>query len=153
MRLNRTKRSGVSVIECAVVYPLVLLFSLGLVVGAFGVFRYQEVASLARRAARYASVHGTQYAKDTGNPAATPADIYNNAIVPYAVGLDTSKIVYSVTYSSADNQPRPYSTTIVNGDIVATGNTVTVTVQYQWIPEAFFGGVTLSSTSVMPMSY
>ena len=34
------------------------------------------------------------------------------------------------------------------------GNTVTVTVSYDWVPEALLGtGVTLSSTSVMPMSY
>jgi hypothetical protein len=32
-------------------------------------------------------------------------------------------------------------------------NTVTVTLTYTWVPEAFLGGVTLSSTSVMPMSY
>jgi hypothetical protein len=30
---------------------------------------------------------------------------------------------------------------------------VTVTLTYNWVPEAFAGGVTLSSTSVMPMSY
>jgi hypothetical protein len=36
---------------------------------------------------------------------------------------------------------------------VATRNTVTVTLTYQWIPEAFFGGITLRSTSVLPMSY
>jgi hypothetical protein len=30
---------------------------------------------------------------------------------------------------------------------------VTVTVTYQWLPEAFLGGVTLSSTSSMMVSY
>ena len=34
----------------------------------------------------------------------------------------------------------------------AQGNTVTVTLTYQWIPEGMFGGMTLSSTSVMPMA-
>ena len=34
-----------------------------------------------------------------------------------------------------------------------TALTVTVTLTYRWVPEAFLGGVTLSSTSVMPMSY
>jgi hypothetical protein len=119
-------------------------------VGALGIFRYQELASVARRAARYASVHGTDYAKDTGNPAATPQDIYNNAIQPYAVGFNLNQLSYAVTWN-ASNQP--YQATIVNNYPVANRNTVTVTVTYQWIPEAFLGGITLRSTSVQPMSY
>ncbi len=39
-----------------------------------GIYRYQQVASLAREGARYASVHGSQYAADTGNAAATASD-------------------------------------------------------------------------------
>jgi hypothetical protein len=150
MRINRQPRSGTSVVECALVYPSVMLFVLGLLVGAAGIMRYEEVASLARRGARYACVHGTQYAKDTGNPAATPTDIFNNAIVPYAVGLNSAHLSSAVSYNASNN---PYRTSIVNGNIVATGNTVSVTVTYQWIPEAFLGGITLQSTSVMPMAY
>jgi hypothetical protein len=150
VRLNHQLRKGTSVVECAVVYPSVMLFVLGLLVGAAGILRFQEVASLARRGARYAVVHGTQYAKDTGNPAATPADIFNNAIAPNAVGLNPANLSYSVSYQSSNS---PYSTSIVGGDVVAIGNTVSVTVTFQWIPEAFLGGITLQSTSVMPMAY
>jgi Flp pilus assembly protein TadG len=150
MRLRSRRRLGTTVMECAVIYPLVFLLVIGLVVGACGIFRYQEVASLARRAARYASVHGTDYAKDTGNPAATPTDIYNNAIVPNAVAFNLSNLNYSVTWNASNS---PYQPTIVNNYPVAVRNTVTVTVTYQWIPEALFGGITLSSTSVEPMSY
>src|SRR3954451_16068419 len=102
MLLHRTARRGTTAVECALVYPLVFMFCLGLVVGAMGVFRYQELASLARRGARYASVHGYQYSKDTGNPAATPADVYANAIDPYAVGLDKSQLGYSVTWNKSN---------------------------------------------------
>jgi Flp pilus assembly protein TadG len=137
-------------VESAIIYPLTLLLILGLVVGAAGIFRYQQMAHLAREGARYAIVHGTQWAKDTGNTAAAPADIYNNAILPNAVGLDTTQLSYTVTWNTSN---APYNTTIVNGQIVATGNTVSVTVSYQWIPEAFLGGLTLGSTSVMPMAY
>jgi hypothetical protein len=35
----------------------------------------------------------------------------------------------------------------------ATGNKVRVTVSYRWLPEAYLGGITLSSTAEMPMSY
>ncbi|HYT92451.1 MAG TPA: TadE family protein [Gemmataceae bacterium] len=150
MRLNACRRSGTTAVECALVYPTVFLFTLGLIVGAAGIFRYQEVSSLARRAARYASVHGWQYSKDTGYPAVTPDDIYNNAILPNAIGMDLSKLTYSVSYASGNGQT---VTRVVNGVIIATTNTVTVTVSYQWVPEGFLGGITLSSTSVMPMSY
>jgi type II secretory pathway pseudopilin PulG len=133
-----------------VIYPITFLLLLGLVIGAMGMFRYQETAHLARQAARYASTHGAQWAKDTGNPPVTANDIYNNAIAPNAVALDPSLLTYSVSYNTSN---APSHTNIVNGDIVATTNTVSVTVTYQWVPEAFLGGITLSSTSVMPMSY
>jgi Flp pilus assembly protein TadG len=150
MRLNHPKRAGVTVVESAVVYPAVFLLVVGLLVGSWGVFRYQELASLARRATRYASVHGTQYELDTRNKAATPEDIYNNAIAPYAIGFDTSRLTYSVTWNQ-DNAP--VHMTNVNGSVTAVRNTVTVTVNYRWLPEAFLGEIQFSSTSVMPMSY
>ena len=150
MRVKRHERTGVTAVECAIVYSPVLLLVIGLIVGALGVFRYQEVASLARRASRYAAVHGTQYAQDTKNPAATPTDIYNTAVQPNAVSLDQSKLSYSVTYNR-DNSP--YYTTVIDGRVVATANIVTITINYQWIPEAFLGGVMLTSTSSNPMAY
>ncbi len=55
-------------------------------------------------------------------------------------------LTYSVTWNSSNSQ---FHT--VSGNKVA--NTVTVTVTYHWIPEAFLGGITLSSTSVCVMSY
>jgi Flp pilus assembly protein TadG len=137
-------------VECALIYPLTFLILLGILVGACGVFRFQETAHLAREAARYASTHGTQYAKDTGNTAATPTDIYNNAIAPNAVCLDPSQLSYTITYNSSNS---PYTTTTVGGDVYATANTVQVTITYQWLPEYFLGGLTLSSTSSTPMTY
>ena len=150
MRLQRHDRAGMTVVESAVVFPVTFLLILGLLVGGLGVFRYQEMATLARRAARYAAVHGAQYARDTGKPAATPDDIYNNAIKPYAVSLDLTKLAYSVSYN-ADNSPATVS--VQNGTVVNVTNTVTVTVSYNWVPEAFLGGITLTSTSVLPMAY
>src|SRR5579872_4875653 len=125
MRLNRSRRRAVTMVECALIYPVTLLLVLGLVVGAAGIFRYQELASLARRAARYASVHGAQYAKDTGNPAATPTDIYNNVIAPNATAMDMSQLSYAVTWNT-DNYMY-HSTIGSNNTLIITGNTVTVT--------------------------
>ena len=65
--------------------------------------------------------------------------------------LNESNLHYSVSYNAAN---RAASSFIQNGDVKLQNNTVTVTVSYDWVPEALLGtGVTLSSTSVMPMSY
>ena len=101
MRVRRTPnppRRGVQAVDAAIVLPVVIMLTLGTCSTAMGVYYYQLVATLAREGARYASVHGTQYAADTGNSAATPADIYNNAILPMAVGLNLnlSNLTYAV---------------------------------------------------------
>ena len=137
MLASPRRRRGTHVVECAVVFPVTFLLLFGLIIGALGVFRYQEVASLAREGSRYASVHGYQYQLTTGRPAATAADVFNNAIEPRAVILNPSQLSYSVTWNPDNRQ----------------GSTVTVKVNYQWVPEAFLGGLTLSSTSTTPISY
>ncbi len=150
MRLQRLKRNATTLVECAVVYPVTFLLLLGLVVGALGMFRYQQVASLARETARYASVHGTHYAKDAGTTAPTPTNIYNAVIATESVALDLSQLSWSITYGTDNN---PFHVVIVNGNVTPVTNTVQVTLSYRWVPEAFLGGVTMTSTSVMPMSY
>ena len=60
MRRAPQRRSGATLVECAFVYPTVFLLFVGLLVGAAGIFRYSQLASLTREAARYASVHGAQ---------------------------------------------------------------------------------------------
>ena len=150
MRLsNSTNRSGATAVEVAVIGPVVFFILLALIIGGIGIFRYQELASIAREASRWASVHGYQYQQDTGNPAATAPDVYNNVIAPNAVILDLSQLSYSVTWNT-DN--RPYNTIIVNNQWVPVRNTVTVTLTYQWIPEMYLGGYTLTSTSTVPVT-
>ena len=150
MRLNSNRRKGSAVVESALVYPIVFLLTIGFIVGVMGVFRYQEVATLSREACRYASVHGTEYGKVTGVTPPTPAEIYTNVIQARAVALDPSQLSYSITYNQSNG---PVAAKIVNNDVVYSTNTVTVVVTYNWIPEGFLGGITLSSTSSMPMSY
>ena len=151
MRRAPQRRSGTTVVECAFIYPVFFLLLLGLLVGAAGIFRYSQLASLTRETARYASVHGAQYAKEMKVTAPTPDDIYNNVVLPMAVGIDTSQLNYSITYNTSNF---PYHTILdANNNVIPVQNSVTVTLTYRWIPESFLGGVTLSSTSVMPMSY
>jgi Flp pilus assembly protein TadG len=155
---RRQPRRAATAVECAVVYPIVFFLILALVIGAMGVFRYQEVASLARETSRYASCHGGLYAKEN-NTNVSSSDIYNNVIVPRTVSLDLTQLSYSITCNrptavSWDTYNFPYHTIINgNGDILPVQNTVSVTITYHWIPELYLGGVTLSSTSVMPMNY
>jgi Flp pilus assembly protein TadG len=138
------------VVEFAIVAPVTLLLIIGIIVAGLGIFRYQTVAMMAREASRYASVHGSDYAAQTGNAAATADSVYTNAILPYATGLDTSKITYTVTWNTS-NAPARAAT--VNGQSVRVANTVTVTVNYNWIPEAYLNGITLSSSSTAVMSF
>src|SRR5262245_48204165 len=133
---SRARRAATAV-EFAFIAPVLMLFVLGLVVGAVGIFRYQEVAALAREGSRYASVRGAKYQQVTGNTAATPQDVYDNAIKANAAALDLSQLTYSVTWSPDNRQ----------------GSYVIVQCNYQWIPEAFLGGITLSSTSKVRISY
>jgi len=143
------RRRGATAVEFAVTCPIVFFLLLSTMVGGLGVFRYQQTAELAREAARWASVHGGQYAEETGNPAATAADIYNAAIKPGAVALNLSKLSYQVTWDKS-NMPldaeESYET--------PKGNTVTVKVTYQWFPEIYLiGPYNLTSTSTAQMIY
>ena len=148
-RRQRRQRSGAVVLESALAYAITFLLVLGLVVGGMGVFRYQEVAALAREGARYAAVHGAQYADETGNAAATAQDIFQTAIRPKAIGLNPDYLTYSVTWKNS-NRPLTVTTDYER----PSGNTVSVTVTYQWLPELFFGSaITLSSTSTVQMAY
>lgn len=168
---NRTarRRRGASMVENAIVITILLLFILGTVVLGLGVFRYQQVATLAREGARYASVHGSVYANE--NPSVTPnpvtaADI-DAQIRSRAVGLDPAALQINVQMVTATGTPgwdasggAVYST-ITPPPPSGSGrqrNAVRVTVRYNWQPELFSflnvpNLVVLESTSVMPMSY
>lgn len=148
-RVVPPRRSGFAATESVVVLPTLFFLILATVVGGYGIFRYQQLAMLAREGARYASVHGGLYQQETGNAAATPQDVYNNAIVPYATNLDLAQLTYSVSWN-ANNMP----SSVRRNYEKPTGNTVTVTVRYNWFPEVYLvGPIALSSTSTMPMSY
>jgi len=137
MRISKPARGGAVTVEFAITAAATLLILFGNIVGALGIFRYQEVASLARQAARYASVHGSGYTKVTGQPAATADSIYKQAVLPKAVLLDPAKLQVDVAWAP-NNKP---------------GSLVTVTVKYNWVAEAIFGSVTLKSSATQQMSY
>jgi Flp pilus assembly protein TadG len=141
------KRRGATVVELAAVAPILMLLIFGLVIGGLGVFRYHQVASLAREAARHAAVRGSEYARETGKPAATQDSIRKEVVEANAAGLDPALLTCTVSWDKS-NAPKA-----VNADQSATTNVVTVTVTYKWLSEAYFGGITLTSTSKVPMSF
>jgi Flp pilus assembly protein TadG len=142
-------RRGTTSVEFAVTCPIVFFLVLATMIGGLGVFRYQQMASLAREGARWASVHGGLYEKETGQPAATAADVYNKAIVPAASTLNLNYVSYEVTWNTSN---MPLS---VHEDVqTPKGNTVTVKVTYQWFPGLFLvGPYTLTSSSTAQMMY
>jgi Flp pilus assembly protein TadG len=144
------RRTGAILVENGFVLIITILMSLGLVVVGLGVSRYQQVAALAREAARWASVHGGQFAQDTGQSAATPSSVKSQVIPAYSAGLDPNFITnFTVTWDDPSEMPTYFDST----NKVWKSNAVHVTITYQWVPEAFFGGVTMTSTSEMPMAY
>lgn len=149
---QRSRRLAITVVECAVVYPITFLLTLVMIMGALGVFRLQEAAWLAREGARWASVHGRDYAVENGQSQTTASDVYTNVIQPKGVMFDPSRLTYSVTWANSSQRPI-YLDPTTTPTYQPRRNWVRVTVTYQWIPEAYLGGVTLSSTSEMPITY
>ena len=145
----RQRRKGTTAVEFAVTCPIVFFLLFSTFVGGLGVFRYQQVASLAREGARWACVRGGQYEKETGKPAATPEDVYNEVIQPAAATLNEEHLNYEVTWDKS-NMPLQ----VIDDVQEPFGNTVTVTVTYQWFPEMYvIGPFTLTSSSTAQMMY
>lgn len=148
-RAPHAPRRGALALESAFTLSVLFFLLLSIVIGGYGIFRYQQLALLAREAARYASVHGGLYAEETGSNAAAQQDVLTNAVLPLATNLDPASLECSVSWST-NNMPS-HMTADYEKPVT---NTVTVTLTYQWLPELFRAGpVTLSSSSTVPMSY
>jgi len=149
-RHRHDQRRGAALVEAALVYPVLWLLIIGVIVGGLGVVRHNQVALLAREGSRYASVRGAGYAKPlseggTGSTAATTTTI-QDYVRGKAAGLDTTQVTVTTTWNTSNALTHTSGSSTIQ-------NTVSVTVSYPWIPEAYFGGVTLTSTSVTTMSY
>jgi len=99
----------------------------GLSVG-MGLYRYQEVAHLARESARWASLQDASQR--------TPAQILDKVVRPKAVGVDPDALTISTSPSEPDM--------------------ATVTITYSWTPEAYvvyLGTHTLRSTARARIAY
>jgi Flp pilus assembly protein TadG len=161
------KRRAASVIEAAVVLPITFTLLLAIMIGGIGIIRYQQMAFIARETARFASVHGAQYAKK--NAGAIAAGTLPNVDAAYlvnyakskAAALDPSQLQVAISITvikpaataagatetvdwdnTIENQDRsPYSAwTDTSTDPPSNKqvcNTVTVQVTYRWSPGLF----------------
>ncbi|HJZ53871.1 MAG TPA: TadE/TadG family type IV pilus assembly protein [Gemmataceae bacterium] len=156
MLQRRVRRSGATLVEGALIYPVVFLVTLGLVLLGIAVFRYQQVAHLAREGARWAAVHGARYSEENPTlPPGTPDNIFEYGIKPRAAGLDLKPSDVTVVWT--DSNAQTSSVVVIDPmsgkpRIQTKANTVAVTVTYSW-NTGLFGTIPVSSTSVMTMSY
>ena len=163
---TRSRRRGALTVEFAITSSVTFLIILALIIGGLGVFRYHEVAHLAREGARFASTHGGRYAlagmpASTGVPAISSNTDLQNYLLPRASLLDPNHTQSSISWSAPSSIVPSNIPYYVDTDpsLVPPGqktirNYVTVTVTYQWMPDLFLvGPITLTSSSTMPMSY
>lgn len=157
-------RRGATVVEVAFVLPVTLLLIVGLMIGCLGVFRSNQLAELARAAARYASTHGSQRERE-GHGTTTRQNIIDAAITPRAASLsplivqidivlpDGSTVAWDDS-SWAGPPARDRNVTLLDDQGSSKMNRVRVTVRYVWLAEAFLSGpITLTSTSEQVMCY
>jgi Flp pilus assembly protein TadG len=136
--------------EAALVLPVYFFMILGMVFGGLSVYRYQQVAEVAREGARWASVRGADNARPvdkggTGKPIATVSDVYNKGMKHAAVSFDKSNVAISGSGCTSD----PFQFTVTWSDAnQKKGTTVTVMVKYKLL-----SGVYVSSTSTMVIAY
>ncbi|MCI0460168.1 MAG: pilus assembly protein [Gemmataceae bacterium] len=152
----RGRRAGATVVEFALIGPMLLVLVLGFAVLATGVYRYQQIAYLAREGTRYASTHGAQYRADNrlppGDQATWTQEIRDQAILPQSTALNPQQVTVTASWSTGNNQANAGASTTSFQS--TTPNTVTVTVTYRWVPEAFIPGYfILRSTATAPMAY
>jgi Flp pilus assembly protein TadG len=152
MRLIRrqTRRRGATLVEIAVILPLMLLLMLAAIDTASGVYRYQQVATLAREGARYASVHAGMYSVEKSKPVATADETKTKAVVPRAANLDPAQIICTLTWVHGSSYPWSVSNDMGGRKT----NSVRFTVTYPWKSLFLLGNtITLTSTSEMTISY
>jgi hypothetical protein len=134
-KLSRQSRSrrGATIVEMAVVGPLAFLMVIGLMIGALGIFRYNQVAALAHEGARWAAVRGRNFERINHRKPITADEVRSNVIVPRAAGIDLNRLVCTMNLDKGRS-------------------VVSVTVSYLWLPEAYFGKLTLSNTATTLVS-
>jgi len=151
-KTRRNRRRGAYLVEFAIVLPVVIFMILGIVVMSYCVNTYQQLAGLARIGARYAAVHGADYARENNQARATAASVRANVVLPYSVGLDPNSLTVAVSWNDPNEAPKYPNPAFGDGRPLI--NIVTVTLTYQWQTSLMnIGPYTLTATSHQYMQY
>jgi hypothetical protein len=150
MRLQEQRKRKASVlVEVALIMPVLVLIVAMAADVVSGVFRFHQVATLAREGARYASVHAGQYSADTGTPLLTGDQLKTSVMLPMSIGLIAANLSCQISWQP-NGDSYPYTTTSTGS---RKQNMVRVVVSYQWQPIFLLGrAITLTSTSESPIS-
>lgn len=111
MRTRRRPNEGQTLVEFALVIPIMLLFLLGIVDLGRGIYIYSVVSNVAREGARYAIVHGSlapadgETASGPGTSDASGATYVVPAASALAFGLDRNKLKVGVCWGSGCTVP------------------------------------------------
>lgn len=151
---RQSLRCGAVTLEAAIVYPVLLLLLFGLVVGGLMVFRYQQVALVAQETARYASVRGAAWARDTMKTSPSAATIREQVVLPLVPGVAPEDVTVRIEWIDKttgqalewDASSKEPSTDVINVGIVT--NEVRVSVGVKWSPR-----MVIRSVAVVPMGY
>ena len=136
-------------VEVAIILPIMILLIAMAVDAVSGVFRFQQIATLAREGSRYMCVHAGQYAVDVNQPLTTADQLKNNILLPMSVSLQPSLLSCQITWLPSGDA-FPYKTTETGS---RKQNMVRVVVSYQWQPIFLLGTpLTLTSASESPIS-
>lgn len=98
---NPAARSGATVLEMAIVGPLVLMMLLGLVDLGISVYAYNTLAESVRAGARYASVHGSKASTQVG-PSADNSTV-DQVVRSYAPGIVASELTVNSSWPDGNN--------------------------------------------------
>jgi Flp pilus assembly protein TadG len=147
-------RSGGTMVEFAIVAPLLFMIIFGILIGSMVVFCYQELSRLSSEVARYGSVHAATWAKEQNNNVLlTQQNIFDNVLLPRSFMMNAATLEAGSTlwYDDPSQQIQPsYS--------AQKQNRIHVTLQYpanaMYPPLLqYFSSITLSSTSERVLSY
>lgn len=159
MRAARSKHTGAAALEAAIVLPVMVLMLLFLVQGGIAIFRSNQVTTQAREAARYASVHGGDWARETKKKCPTQAEIVSAAVTPLAQSMDTANLTCTIEWIEEatgnavawDSATHDVASTDANSRTMT--NRVRVTVTYRSTGVFLLGTLTFKSVSELPMSF
>jgi Flp pilus assembly protein TadG len=120
--MKRRRQSGQSLVEFALIAPILFIVVLGLVDGTRAVFAYNSISNAAREGARYGIVHGSTSSSPVG-PGVNENNL-RNAVRNYTKSFSSNDVTITPTWPGGGN---------------ATGSKVKVDVAYSYKP--VFGGI------------